>query len=75
MSCENIYCIYNKQNRCGFESVTINALGMCEDCILVSFDKDFLDTEKKRQLQNIERRWENNADSEGDICLQIIPVN
>jgi len=42
-----------------FEEVTINNLGMCDDCIIISLDKEFLEAKKKQQLQNIERRWEN----------------
>jgi len=40
-----------------FEEVTINNLGMCDDCIIISLDKDFLDMKKKQQLQDIKNRW------------------
>ena len=57
MECDNKYCIYQKNSRCLIEKVTINGLGMCDNCILISLDKDFLETEKERQLQEIESRW------------------
>jgi len=57
MDCEKEYCIYNMDNRCRFEKVTINSLGMCDDSVLISLDKGFLAKEKARQLQNIEERW------------------
>jgi len=58
MDCENEYCIYNKESKCRFECVTINTLGMCEDCVIISLDKDFLEAEKERQLKAIDDRWE-----------------
>lgn len=57
LDCENEYCIYNMDNRCRFEKVTINSLGMCDDCVIISLDKDFLTKEKARQLQNIKELW------------------
>lgn len=33
--------------------VKINSLGMCDDCIMVELDKDFLEAEKARQLRGI----------------------
>ena len=57
MNCEYEYCIYNSENECVFEEVTINNLGMCDDCIIISLDKDFLDMKKKQQLQDIKNRW------------------
>jgi len=57
MKCENEYCIYNKENKCQFEQVGINSLGMCDDCIIVSFDKNLLAAEKEKQLNEINNRW------------------
>ena len=59
MKCEYEYCIYNSGNECMFEEVTINNLGMCDDCIIISLDKEFLETKKKQQLEAIDRRWKN----------------
>ena len=58
MICENEYCIYNKGGNCLFERVTINTLGMCDDCTIVSLDKEFLEAEKEQQLKKIDSRWE-----------------
>jgi len=35
---------------------------MCDDCIIVSLDGDFLAAEKERQLQEIEGRWKDSQD-------------
>ena len=56
MPCENEYCIYQAENKCRFATITINSLGMCEDCIIVSLDVEFLKTEKDKQLQEIVSR-------------------
>ena len=64
MKCEFEYCVYNKDCSCAIENPEINFLGMCDSCILVSLDKDFLDKEKKRQLLELKSRWLESADDE-----------
>ena len=54
MKCEFNYCIYNYDQQCVFGIPEINSSGMCEDCIMVSIDKDFLEKEKERQMKIIE---------------------
>jgi len=56
MQCENEYCIYNRELKCLLDKVAINSLGMCDDCIIISLSKNFLESEKTRQLQDIESR-------------------
>ena len=56
LKCENEYCIYNNDGECLFERVTINQIGMCDDCIMITLDKNFLAKEKGRQLSEIESR-------------------
>ena len=56
MKCELDYCIYNQKFFCILDSVSINGLGMCDDCIIVSLDEKFLESEKERQLCEIESR-------------------
>jgi len=59
MTCEFDRCIYNREWKCLLDEVNINNLGMCDDCILISLDWDFLEAEKERQLQALEERWDN----------------
>jgi len=56
MKCEFEYCIYNRDCCCIIDTPEINALWMCDACIVVSFDKIFLEKEKERQLLEIEGR-------------------
>jgi hypothetical protein len=58
MDCDYEYCIYNRERKCLVEKVSINDIGMCDSCMIVTLDKEFLVTEKERQLEEIESRWE-----------------
>ena len=58
MVCEFELCLYNEDNSCTLESTDINSLGMCDACIIVSLDENFLKAEKKHQLQKLNARWE-----------------
>ena len=57
MVCEYRYCIYNKENECLLESIDIDSLGMCESCIIVSLDDDFLEKAKENELRKIASYW------------------
>ena len=60
MKCENEYCIYNKDYLCILDEINIDSLGMCDSCILLKLEKDFLTNEKEKQLNEIEETWENS---------------
>ena len=53
------YCIYSKNYKCLLGKPKMNSLGMCDDCIMVSLEQDFLEAEKERQLAEINERWLN----------------
>ena len=69
MQCEYIYCIYNRKNKCLLKTVSMNNLGMCDDCMTVSLEENFLEAEKERQLQETDRRWETTDEKQEDILL------
>jgi len=56
MQCEKLFCVYNCKNKCRLKQISVNALGMCDDCILISLEEKFLNAEKKKQLEKIESR-------------------
>ena len=56
MKCEFDYCIYNHQLTCILESTYINAAGECAECMLVTLEEAFLESEKQRQLKAINER-------------------
>lgn len=42
LQCENNLCIYNKQNMCILDTITLNTIGICNECILLSLDESLL---------------------------------
>ena len=60
MKCEFNYCIYNENLICILSEPEINSMGICDSCIIVSFDEKFLEKEKSRQLREIEKRQDEN---------------
>jgi len=48
MTCEFNHCIYNKNFKCIVEEIEINGLGMCDTCITVSLNYEFLEKEKQK---------------------------
>jgi hypothetical protein len=59
MNCENEYCIYNNDLMCCVENISIDSIGICNACIMVSFEKEFLDKQKEKQREEIESRYRN----------------
>ena len=62
MKCGVEYCLYNRDFKCICSVTQLNSLGMCDECILVSIDQDFLKAEKERQLKKIRERGRKDAD-------------
>ena len=57
MNCEFDYCIYNQNKTCILQNIQINDLGMCDQRIIVSINRNALETMKQKQLNEIELRW------------------
>ena len=55
VSCENEFCIYQKQGNCLLESVQLDIQGNCMECIYINIDKEELERRKKEQL--IDELW------------------
>ena len=51
IKCEFDHCKYNKNFECILDKISVNAFGMCEECILVSFERDFLEKKKEEQRE------------------------
>lgn len=54
MKCELESCIYHKHKSCLLTECRINALGICDDCIRVSLEHDFIEHKKEQQLAQLE---------------------
>ncbi len=53
MDCENAMCIYQKEGKCILDEITLNEMGVCEECIVVTIDKGFLEYKKALKLEEI----------------------
>ena len=54
MICENIFCIYQRNNECILEEINLDITGACADCIYVDIGQKQLNELKENQLRNIE---------------------
>lgn len=53
MICENVYCIYNRDDSCIFgDDVQLDIQGKCTSCIYVEIQPDELSRLKDEQLQD-----------------------
>ena len=53
LSCENEFCIYQKQGICILESVQLDIQGNCVDCIYINVEKDTLNSLKEKILKDL----------------------
>ena len=59
MQCLFNFCIYNKEPQCTLDEISIDTTGMCGECIPVNFNSPFLEEEKARQVEYLEKLHEN----------------
>ncbi len=53
LSCENEFCIYQKQGTCILESVRLDIQGNCVDCIYIDVEEDTLNNLKEKLLMDL----------------------
>ena len=51
MNCENSFCIYQSEDKCTLDEISINNLGMCTECIYPTIDEEVLNQAKLKQLK------------------------
>lgn len=56
MTCENIFCVYQRNNQCVLEEINLDISGTCTDCIHVDIGEKTLKERKENQLRDIENR-------------------
>ncbi len=54
ISCENEFCIYQKQGKCILKSVHLDIQGNCQDSIYVNFEEETLNEHKEKLLRELE---------------------
>lgn len=53
LSCENEFCIYQKQGNCILKSVQLDIQGNCLDCIYINVEEDVLNSLKQKHLRDL----------------------
>ncbi len=53
LSCENEFCIYQKQGKCILENVQLDIQGNCTDCTYINIEEDSLNNLKNNTLKNL----------------------
>lgn len=51
LSCENEFCIYQKQGTCVLEEVQLDIQGNCVDCIYINLEDEMLSNLKANSLK------------------------
>ena len=52
MKCENNYCIYQYEDKCILDEISIDGLGMCAECIYPDIDEKTLNEAKTKNLKD-----------------------
>ena len=52
LSCENEFCIYQKQGKCILENIQLDIQGNCTDCTYINIEEDTLNNLKNKILKN-----------------------
>lgn len=51
LSCENGFCVYQKEGKCILENVQLDIQGNCIDCICIDIEENVLDDLKEKLLR------------------------
>lgn len=57
MTCENLFCIYWKENVCTLEKISLDMQGACQDRVYVTLEDALLEKERKNALLRYEREF------------------
>lgn len=56
MKCENEFCIYQENDECVLEEVSLDIIGQCTECIYVDLNKEVLISEKEKLRKRLSER-------------------
>lgn len=54
LNCENEFCIYQEDGVCGLDSISLDIMGQCTDCIYVDIESNVLKEAKQKLLNKYE---------------------
>lgn len=55
MTCYNNFCIYEKENNCILDTITLNETGMCLECININIPEEIINREKMILLEKYDK--------------------
>lgn len=55
-SCENEFCIYQKEGHCVLDSIELDAKGNCRESITIEVEKNLLISLKEKLLKEMQDR-------------------
>ena len=55
MKCDNVFCIYQSKGECTAEEISVDACGMCTECVYPNIDEMLLEKAKTELLNKYER--------------------
>ncbi len=51
MVCENLFCIYQSDDKCTLKEIQLDTAGICTSCIYPAFNEAYLRQEKLKLLK------------------------
>ena len=58
MICENKFCIYYTNITCTLHTISLDASGVCTDCILVDLNENILETARKQMRDKFDNIYQ-----------------
>ena len=56
MKCENNFCVYQHEDKCILDEISVDSLGMCEECIYPDIDEKILNKAKMKLLKEYKNK-------------------
>lgn len=61
MKCNNYFCIYWSNNSCILDKVSLDIMGICEECTYVNIDDNILYEQRRDQLMKLDEKEKNST--------------
>ena len=53
MLCENYFCLFYENEKCGLDEIELDVCGNCKSCIYLDFKEEELNRKRKAQLRKM----------------------
>lgn len=58
MKCEFKFCIYNENNKCTLDEISVNFYGVCDSALYVEIDEETLEKSKMQTKETYHSYWQ-----------------